>query len=334
MGYFPQSSSLSDMKSIFVENSDENNEESAVCSYESWLENHPNALENFEEILSIANKGKEIVLFLDYDGTLSPIVEDPDQAHISDAMRTAVREVAFHFPTAIISGRQRNKVYEFVKLRNVYYAGSHGMDISTPLGSSNNQNQKHQTKVIDENGNQFVNFLPAKEYLSTIQEIIEVLRKNIATIKDSTIEDNLYCISVRYRRVKREEDVGVLKEIVESIMKAYPDFQISGGRKVMEIRPKINWDKGRALLYLLDTLGFDNFNHVLPIYIGDDKTDEDAFKVIVEKGEGFPIIVSSVAKETMASFSLRDPSHVMTFLIRLAKWKRNYSSFITKTKQS
>ncbi|RYR24048.1 hypothetical protein Ahy_B02g057549 [Arachis hypogaea] len=299
MGYFPQSSSLSDMKSIFVENSDENNEESAVCSYESWLENHPNALENFEEILSIANKGKEIVLFLDYDGTLSPIVEDPDQAHISDAMRTAVREVAFHFPTAIISGRQRNKVYEFVKLRNVYYAGSHGMDISTPLGSSNNQNQKHQTKVIDENGNQFVNFLPAKEYLSTIQE-----------------------------------DVGVLKEIVESIMKAYPDFQISGGRKVMEIRPKINWDKGRALLYLLDTLGFDNFNHVLPIYIGDDKTDEDAFKVIVEKGEGFPIIVSSVAKETMASFSLRDPSHVMTFLIRLAKWKRNYSSFITKTKQS
>ncbi|KAL4360220.1 probable trehalose-phosphate phosphatase 3 [Arachis hypogaea] len=226
-------------------------------------------------MLSIA-KGKEIVLFLDYDGTLSPIVEDPDQAHISDAMRAAVREVAFHFPTAIISGRQRNKVYEFVKLRNVYYAGSHGMDISTPLGSSNNQNQKHQTKVIGENGNQFVNFLPAKEYLSTIQEIIEVLRENIATIKGSTIEDNLYCISVHYRRVKREEDVGILKEIVESIMKAYPDFQISGGRKVMEIRPKIKWDKGRALLYLLETLGFDNFNHVLPIYIGDDKTDEDA----------------------------------------------------------
>ncbi|MED6162232.1 hypothetical protein PIB30_068455 [Stylosanthes scabra] len=230
-------------------------------------------------------KGKEIVLFLDYDGTLSPIVDDPDKAHITDAMRSAIREVASCFSTAIISGRQRNK------------------------------------------GNQFVNFLPAKEYLSTIQEkIIEVLRENIATIKGSTIEDNLYCISVHYRRVKSEEDVGVLKEIVETIMKAYPDFQISGGRKVMEIRPKINWDKGRALLYLLETLGFDNFNDVLPIYIGDDKTDEDAFKVIVHIGHGFPIIVSSVAKETMASFSLRDPSHVMAFLIRLAKWKRKLTT--------
>ncbi|MED6161441.1 hypothetical protein PIB30_060754, partial [Stylosanthes scabra] len=285
-------------------------------------ENHPSALDNFEEILSIA-KGKEIVLFLDYDGTLSPIVDDPDQAHISNAMRIALCEIASCFQTAIISGRRRNKVYEFVKLRNLYYAGSHGMDISTPLGSSNNENQKHQTKAIDENGNQFVNFLPAKEYLSTIQEIIEVLRETIATIKGPTIEDNLYCISVHYRRVKSEEDVGVLKEIVESIIKAYPDFQISGGRKVMEIRPKINWDKGRALLYLLETLGFDNFNDVLPIYIGDDKTDEDAFKVIDHIGHGFPIIVSSVAKDTMASFSLRDPSHVMAFLIRLAKWKRN-----------
>jgi len=53
--------------------------------------------------------------------------------------------------------------------------------------------------------------------------------------------------------------------------------------QVMEIRPNVNWDKGCALMYLLDTLGFDNFNNVLPIYLGDDRTDEDAFKVRFDK---------------------------------------------------
>jgi len=51
----------------------------------------------------------------------------------------------------------------------------------------------------------------------------------------------------------------------------------------MEIRPNVNWDKGRALVYLLDTLGFDNLNNVLPVYLGDDRTDEDAFKVLFDK---------------------------------------------------
>ncbi|PNX70443.1 trehalose-phosphate phosphatase, partial [Trifolium pratense] len=65
-------------------------------------------------------------------------------------MRAAVREVASYFPTAIVSGRCRNKVYDFVKLKNVHYAGSHGMDISTPQGSSKYKDKKHQQKAVDE----------------------------------------------------------------------------------------------------------------------------------------------------------------------------------------
>ncbi|XP_061357087.1 probable trehalose-phosphate phosphatase D [Gastrolobium bilobum] len=288
---------------------------------------HPSALNNFEEVMSIA-KGKEIVVFLDYDGTLSQIVDNPDQAYMSDAMRAAVREVASCFPTAIVSGRSRDKVYEFVKLRNVYYAGSHGLDISTPFGSTKHEDKKYQTK----GGNQVVHFHPAKEFLPTIQEIRKILKEKTTLIKGSMIEDNMFCISVHYRRVKNEEDIVVLREIVESIMKSYPNFHISGGRKVMEIRPNVNWDKGHALMYLLDTLGFDNSNDVLPMYIGDDRTDEDAFKVIRHIGRGFPIVVSSIAKETKASYSLRDPADVMTFLKRLAKWKKNL--LLPKTKQT
>lgn len=53
----------------------------------------------------------------------------------------------------------------------------------------------------------------------------------------------------------------------------------------MEIRPNVKWDKGHALMYLLNTLGFESFNDVLPMYIGDDRTDEDAFEVRLVKIE-------------------------------------------------
>uniref|UniRef100_A0A8I6YFC6 Trehalose 6-phosphate phosphatase n=1 Tax=Hordeum vulgare subsp. vulgare TaxID=112509 RepID=A0A8I6YFC6_HORVV len=97
----------------------------------AWMARHPSALAKFEEIVA-ASKGKQIVMFLDYDGTLSPIVDDPDAAFMSETMRMAVRSVAKHFPTAIVSGWCRDKVFEFVKLAELYYAGSHGMDIKPP----------------------------------------------------------------------------------------------------------------------------------------------------------------------------------------------------------
>ncbi|KAI9073209.1 hypothetical protein K1719_044818 [Acacia pycnantha] len=323
MGFEPQSSSAySNLDSILVSDLQDNEEEQIFCSYASWLEKHPSALDKFEDMMSIA-KLKEVVVFLDYDGTLSPIVDDPDQAQMTDAMRAAVNEVASLFPTAIVSGRSRKKVNEFVRLRNVYYAGSHGMDISTPKGSSKSQDQKHQTKAVDEKGNQVVHFHPAEEFLPTLKEIIQVLKENVLRVEGSKIEDNKFCISVHYRLVKNEKEVGILRKMVESIMEAYPNFHISGGKKVIEIRPNISWDKGCAVQYLLGTLGFDNFEKIVPMYIGDDTTDEDAFKVIRHIGQGFPIIVSSKAKETEACYSLRDPDEVLFFLKRLAKWKKS-----------
>ncbi|KAJ0989328.1 hypothetical protein J5N97_007684 [Dioscorea zingiberensis] len=196
-------------------------------------------------MMSIA-KEKKVVIFLDYDGTLSPIVDDPDCAFMSNSMRLALNKVAQYFPTCIISGRRRDKVYDFVKLNNVYYVGSHGMDIMAPLKCSVNASTSFHEKAVDE--------------------------------------------------------------------------------KVIEIRPSIKWDKGRALEYLLDTLGFGNNGDAIPLYIGDDKTDEDAFMVLKNRGEGYPIIVSSIPKDTKASYSLRDPSEVMCFLLQLFRWKRSSSA--------
>ncbi|XWS50391.1 hypothetical protein CRYUN_Cryun12cG0083800 [Craigia yunnanensis] len=286
-----------------------------VASYASWLLKHPSALNSFDSIMKEA-KGKKVVVFLDYDGTLSPIVEDPDKAFMSAEMRAAVREVAKYFPTSIISGRSRDKVKEFVRLNNVYYAGSHGLDIMAP---------PRAMKSCDKKGNEGA-FQPAKLFLPAIQEISMELEDKIREIQGARIEDNRFCISVHYRQVP-PKDHGILKKKVKSLVENRPEFRLTEGKMVLEVRPSIEWNKGDALNYLLDTLGFSNAKDVLPFYIGDDRTDEDAFKVIAARREGFPIIVSSIPKDTIAWYSLRDPSEVLAFLLRLAKSKKSEIPF-------
>ncbi|XP_068636769.1 probable trehalose-phosphate phosphatase 6 [Aristolochia californica] len=275
----------------------------------SWILHHPSALSMFEQIMN-ASKGKQIVMFLDYDGTLSPIVEDPDRAFMSDAMRKAVRDVARYFPTAIVSGRCRDKVYSFVQLAELYYAGSHGMDIKGPAKGPKYKKAKKS----------FL-FQPASEFLPMIDEVYEALVEKTKSIPGAKVENNKFCVSVHFRCVDEKRWSG-LAEQVRSVLKEYPKLRLSQGRKVLEIRPTIKWDKGKALEFLLESLGFANCNDVLPVYIGDDRTDEDAFKVLRERGQGFGILVSKNPKDTSASYSLQEPAEVMDFLHRLVEWKR------------
>ncbi|GFY90244.1 trehalose-6-phosphate phosphatase [Actinidia rufa] len=249
-------------------------ENSVSVSYNSWLLKHPSALYTFEHMMSIA-KGKKIVVFLDYDGTLSNIVDNPEKAFMT------------------------NEVHDFVNLDTVYYAGSHGLDIAAPLQSPNYGDPKHQTRVVDGKGNEVVLFQPAKKYLPAIQRIFSALSEKTRSIRGVMLEHNKFCISVHFRHVRDE---------------------------VFEIRPDMEWDKGHALNYLLDTLGYGSSSDVLPLYIGDDRTDEDAFKAIRNRGKGFPIVVSSTPKDTMALHSLCNPLEVNEFLIRLVKWRKNSAS--------
>ncbi|XP_047321774.1 probable trehalose-phosphate phosphatase E [Impatiens glandulifera] len=285
---------------------------------EFWLNKHPSALEYFPDILR-SSKGKRFVIFLDYDRTLSPIVNDPDRAFMSEEMRLAVREVAKRFPTAIISGRSRHKVSNFVKIDSIYYAGSHGMDIIGPPMSNNSYNEKYISDIADDKGNQYIIFRPAEEFLPDIKAIKAEMEEGISDIPGSLIEDNRYCLSIHYRHVQ-EQDLSTLQERVQLILKNWPKFQKTEGKKVTEIRPSIKWDKGDALKYLLETFKVisNSDEELVPIYIGDDRTDEDAFKVLISMNCGFPIVVTSKAKETLALYSLRDPQEVFHFLSRLA----------------
>ncbi|KAK4277530.1 hypothetical protein QN277_015518 [Acacia crassicarpa] len=289
-------------------------------SYDSWMARHPSGLRSFDRLMKAAS-GKDMVVFLDYDGTLSPIVNDPDRAFMSEEMRAAVCEVAKNFPTVIISGRSRDKVKDFVKLNNVYYAGSHGMDIMVPSVPARSSDGDHYNMALDTTKDNGVPFQPAKKFLPAIREILKLLENKIKGIQGARLEDNGFCISVHFRQVQ-EKDYVELEERVKSVLEKHPDFCLTEGKKVLEIRPSIEWNKGHALEYFLDTLGLSSSSNILPVYIGDDRTDEDAFKVIKKRGQGYPIVVSSIPKDTKALYSLRDPSEVLIFLSRLAKWRQ------------
>ncbi|XP_059289616.1 probable trehalose-phosphate phosphatase F isoform X2 [Lycium ferocissimum] len=258
----------------------------AKVIYSSWMFKYPSALNSFQQIVSHA-KNKKIVIFLDYDGTLSPIVDDPDRAFISADMRSAVRDVAKHFPTAIISGRSRDKVYQLVGLTELYYAGSHGMDIMLPIRNEVCTNGS-LIKSTSQQGKEVNLLQPAREFLPMI-----------------------------------DESWSVVAQCVHDVLKEYPRLRPTHGRKVLEVRPVIDWDKGKAVEFLLESLGFRNSHDVLPIYIGDDRTDEDAFKVLRGRYQGYGILVSTSPKESNAIFSLRDTSEVKEFLESLAKTMEN-----------
>ncbi|KAI4382062.1 hypothetical protein MLD38_008070 [Melastoma candidum] len=280
-----------------------------VTEQTSRMLEHPSALDMFEQIID-ASRGKQIVMFLDYDGTLSPIVDDPDRAFMSDKMRATVKRLAKCFPTAIVSGRCRDKVYGFVKLAELYYAGSHGMDIKGPTRGS-----KHK-----KNSKGFL-FQPASEFLPMIDEVYQALVEKTESTPGAKVENNKFCVSVHFRRVE-EKKWDELALQVRSVLKNYPKLRLTPGRKVLEIRPTIKWDKGKALEFLLESLGYANCDDVFPLYIGDDRTDEDAFKILRDRGQGFGILVSKFPRDTSASYSLQEPAEVMDFLQRLVEWKR------------
>ncbi|KAK3147073.1 hypothetical protein QOZ80_3BG0277730 [Eleusine coracana subsp. coracana] len=286
----------------------------ADAEHDDWMQRHPSALSRFD-LLASAAKGKQIAVFLDYDGTLSPIVEDPDRAVMTDEMRDAVRGVAARFPTAIVSGRCRDKVFGFVRLAELYYAGSHGMDIRGPTAHANNH---HGSSKQQEHEGESVLCQPAREFLPMIEEVRGLLEAKVPAIPGAKVEDNKFCLSVHFRCVD-EKRWGALAEQVRSVLKDYPKLRLTQGRKVLEIRPVIKWDKGNALDFLLHSLGYADRSDVFPIYIGDDRTDEDAFRVLRGRGQGAGILVSRFPKDTAASFSLRDPAEVKDFLHSLVE---------------
>jgi trehalose-phosphatase len=240
-------------------------------------------------------KGKKPAVFLDYDGCLSPIVKDPDKAILTDEMRAVLQQLADTCKVAVVSGRDRQNVKNLVQLDSLYYAGSHGFDITGPNDMQAEPGDAHQA-------------------LLALDKAEEELKERLIDLEGALVERKRYAIAVHYRNVE-EPLVDIVKKAVDDIVNAHEGLKKGFGKKVLELKPNIDWHKGKAVLWLMNELGLDLENTV-PIYIGDDITDEDAFASL--QGIGISVLVGEHDDKTAAEYSLEDVDEVKQFLSDLS----------------
>ncbi|HVT18642.1 MAG TPA: trehalose-phosphatase [Thermoanaerobaculia bacterium] len=278
----------------------------------------PSALASWPEIASRL-AGRPLALFLDYDGTLSPIAPRPELATLPEETRRLLRLLARRWPVAILSGRAREDVTALVGLPELVYAGSHGFDIEGPAPGHGGAGLRHE---VGGSG------APAR-----IEGLAERLRRDLAGIPGVLVELKRFAVAVHYRLVGPEDlprvEAAVDRALAEnnaastSGTSGGPDADTAGGAgrlrkiyslKVFELRPDVDWDKGKALLWLWDALGLGR--GVVALCLGDDVTDEDAFAAI--DGRGIGILVAPEARPTAAHYILHDPGEARQFLERVA----------------
>jgi alpha,alpha-trehalase len=254
----------------------------------------PSALQRLREIAA-ALEGRTPAVFLDYDGTLTPIVDRPEDAILPEEARRAIEHLAARCPVAVVSGRDLDDVRALVGVGGISYAGSHGFDILAPGGS------RHQK---------------AREHLPALEAAETELRPALDAIPGARLERKRFAIALHYREVSGDH-AGEVEAAVDRAAARHPELRKTGGKKVFELRPAIDWDKGKAVRWLLEVLGLDGMD-VLPLYIGDDETDEDAFRAVRNRGLGIVVRGESDERPTAARYQLGRPAEVARFLDELA----------------
>lgn len=241
-------------------------------------------------------RDKFILILLDFDGTLSPIRETPAKANVPKETKELLRRLSESpfCELAVISGRPVNDLKEKLDLSQVIYSGNHGLELEGP-------------KI------KFKAQVPAK-YVSILRKIKEELQNKLSAIKGVLLEDKGFSLGLHYRLVD-EKGIPAVKDIFKQATIAYVaenNIKIVCGKMVLEVRPPVEWDKGRAALWLLARQQFkQGRDKVLSIYIGDDITDEDAFRVLENKG--LTVFVGSPRKSS-AQYYLKNTKEVVKFL--------------------
>jgi trehalose 6-phosphate phosphatase len=244
-------------------------------------------------------KSANHILFLsDYDGTLTPIVDKPELAVLPQEIKKLLRKLAknHRYTVGIISGRALADLKSKVELEGIIYAGNHGLEIEG-FGSS---------------------FLEpiAEEMRPFLKMLNQALSATFRGIKGVFVEDKGLTLSVHYRSVGHSDEI-IVKDAFSKVtdpLNVMGKIMITQGKKVYEIRPPIDWDKGKAIAWLMAKCKeFKGRGKALPIYLGDDLTDEDGFKAI-ERNDGISIFVGEESLQSAARYFLKSPEEVTQFL--------------------
>jgi trehalose-phosphatase len=244
-------------------------------------------------------QARNLLLFLDYDGTLTPIVSRPDRALCPIRVRRLL-ETLRDLPgvhLAIVSGRSLEDVRRKVGVAGIVYVGNHGLEIEKPGGRPGKPT------------------LPAGR--RELKEITRNVQKALKDMPGILFEEKGPVLSVHYRNVPRKYFAQIPRVIEEELRSRKGRWKTASGKRVLEIRPNADFNKGKAVKEIMR--GFSS-GEALPFYLGDDQTDEDAFRVL--KGRGISVFIGPGRFPSGADFFLLNPAEVHEFLSRCQKVRR------------
>jgi trehalose 6-phosphate phosphatase len=258
------------------------------------------ALEQISDWRRKREETGHLLLALDFDGTIAPIVKRPQDAYMLDSARLAIESLLKRSDTdiAIVSGRALDDLRERCGMSGVYYAGNHGLQIAGP--------------GVNEVRAEALPMVPR------VRAIAAELKDALIGIHGVYIEDKELTLSVHSRMIDDENVRERVHDTVRQIVGvAGNGIKLTYGKRVVEVRPDVAWHKGDATLFLLDRVTAARGSPLFPIYIGDDLTDEDAF--VAMRGVGVGVLVAAeLPAETAASAWVASPQEVEFVLNALA----------------
>jgi trehalose-phosphatase len=234
-----------------------------------------------------------LALFFDFDLTLSPLAKNPNSAFLPKDTKEKLKEIVSHIPVVIISGRKLSDIKKRVNIKNILYVGNHGLE--------HNLNKKYEFMSLSVD--------TKKALLKAKKELI----KKCEAYPEIIFEDKKYVFALGYRFVKKNK----IKRLESIFRKIQKDIKRDGlletrlDKKTFELLPKIKVNKGTACLLALKIIQNKLDRKVMPIYVGDGQTDEDAFSIL--RKSGITIRVGKNNKSS-AKWHLRNQSEMNSFL--------------------
>jgi trehalose-phosphatase len=252
-----------------------------------------------DEELHARLRARPVSVFLDYDGTLTPIVARPELAVLDAAVRAVLERLGQRVVVGVLSGRDLDDVRALVGVPGLWYAGSHGYDIVGPDGAP-------------------IEVDVAADVQDALATAADALDAALTDVPGAWVERKRHADAVHFRQAP-DGAIPEVEAAVDRVVAAHPGLRKTGGKRVFELRPDVDWDKGTALWKLFEVAGLRR-GADLPVFIGDDLTDEDAFRALGDDGVG--IVVSDEPRPTDAAYHLPDPDRVRDFLVLLAELTR------------
>ncbi|HON34080.1 MAG: trehalose-phosphatase [Thermovirgaceae bacterium] len=249
-------------------------------------------------LIEEAARGRRLFAAFDFDGTLTPIVKDPYEAYLDPAMRSRLEALSRVAAVAVVTGRGLEDIRMRVGLPDLFYSGCHGFEITGPPGSG-------------------VAFRTGEEYAHALEEAGERFERILDGFPGAILQRKRFCLTVHYRLVAKE-DVGSLISLVEEAAAGVGSLRARPDKKAVEVLPGMEWNKGSAVLWLLDRLGMTPANS-FALYVGDDITDEDGFRAVAGRGAGVIVAEAGTDRGTLATYRLGGAAETALFIEGLTR---------------